>query len=415
MNGTILGSTQGALASQVATLGVGGANDGQAPLQVFNNSFAVAESASITSTRIVVLTGNIATNFHRVVDAGMHVDLQGFTCLYASGTYGGTYINDTTSGAGGTLTNGFGIDSLVQADGKATITNAYGVNATAAVLSATATITNLCGLYFGIGSNSGTITNGYGVNISDFTAATLTAAFFTNMAAGAGKWGVRSEGTAANYMRGELRLGNSTARNNGLLQFPDVVTGAGTGIGWANDCELFRAGTDTLRTPDALQLGSDLFLDQGAEIKFSASTAGNANRGRIGSSGDGLLFARTSASNPGVIRTGHVATARTTDTTIAASECGGDRIHNSGATGTVILTLPAIPAGTSYLRVAFYVATAQTLRVRTNSSELIQVGASVTTATTGYIEDNTVGDFVELEYFAGRWRATSLIGTWTVV
>lgn len=401
-------------ASSLSTLGIGGTNDGQAPLQVFNDSFAVAESASITSTRNVYLSGNVATNFHRVFDGGMHVHLGGFTCLYASGTYGGTYINDTAA-VGGTLTNSFGLDALIQADGKATITNANVVNALASVLSANAAITNLCGLYFSVGSNLGTITNGYGVKVDDFAASTLTAAFWTNLTAGTGKWGVRSEGTAVNFLRGELRLGNSTARNNGLLQFAEITTGSGTGIGWANDCELFRAGADTLRTPDALQIGTDVFLDQGAEVKFSATTAGNANRGRLGSSADGVLFARTSTSNPGVIRSGHVATTRTTDTTITVNECGGDRIHNNGATGTVILTLPAIPAGTSYLRVGFYVATAQELRVRTNSTELIQVGASVTTATTGYIQSSTVGDFVELEYFAGRWRATQIIGTWTVV
>lgn len=389
-----------------SSLGVGGANDGtQAPLQIFNNSLALSESASLTSTRLCTLTGNVASINHRVIDAGMHANLASYTLAYAEGSYGGLYVN--SSPGGGTLTYGGGLKGYVQTDTGATVTEVNCVRAQGAV-SGTSIVTDWYSFKGQVDGVVGTLTNYYGVSIADVTAGTFTAAFHSLVNSAATKWALYMGGTAKSYIRGTLLVGNSTDNANGALQLPASAS-ATTGIGFGADCNLYRTSANVLRTDDSLQCGGDVTLDNGSEYKFGTSGA----RGKLGASADGAFYLRNTASTaPGMLRAGRNVQTKTADYTITALEAGDETWSNSGAAGTVILTLPT---GTNGMRVRAVVLAAQQLRLFTGTAVQIRNAASLSTATTGYIQSNTVGNVVTLEYISGVWVVVNIIGTWTVV
>lgn len=388
-----------------AALGVGGANDGtQAPFQIHNDSVALAESASLTSTRLVELAASAATLNHRVIDAGFHLDLRGYNFAYEEGTYGGSYVEDSVGG--GVLTYCGGLKGYVQTDSAATVTEVNCVRAQGAV-SGTSTVTAWYSFKGQVDSVVGSLANYYGVSIADVTAGTFTAAFHSLVNSAATKWALYMGGTAKSYIRGTLLLGNSTDNSNGALQLPGSSS-ATTGIGFGADVNLYRSAANNLRTDDSLQVGGDVTLDNGSEFKLGTS----GGRGKFGASADGAFYLRNSVSTaPGMLRAGRNVQTKTADHTITALEAGDETWSNSGATGTVILTLPA---GTNGMRVRAVVLAAQQLRLFTGTAVQIRHGANLTTATTGYIQSNTVGDVVEIEYISGVWVVINSVGTWTV-
>lgn len=87
-------------------------------------------------------------------------------------------------------------------------------------------------------------------------------------------------------------------------------------------------------------------------------------------------------------------------------------IHNSGASGQVIISLPAAAAGLVF---SFAVATAQNMRVTAASGDTIRVGAGVSGAG-GHADSATVGGTVTLAALdATQWVATAGNATgWTL-
>jgi len=66
--------------------------------------------------------------------------------------------------------------------------------------------------YFGIDMSytpNNNVTNYYGVNIADFTGATLSRALNLNLSSGNGKWNIYAQGTANNYLAGDLFIGTT--------------------------------------------------------------------------------------------------------------------------------------------------------------------------------------------------------------
>lgn len=85
---------------------------------------------------------------------------------------------------------------------------------------------------------------------------------------------------------------------------------------------------------------------------------------------------------------------------------------NNGSAGQVAFTLPASAVGLVY---TFVVLTAQNVRIVGNGAETIRVAGSISTATTGHIDNATVGGVIRLScHVAGTWIATYQEGVWTV-
>lgn len=103
--------------------------------------------------------------------------------------------------------------------------------------------------------------------------------------------------------------------------------------------------------------------------------------------------------------------AHTADDTLTASESGTAH-SNTGASSTVVLTLPVATVG---LRFMFAIGAAQALRIDPNGTETISLPSSGVPGAAGkYLAADAVGETVELVCFiAGNWAVRGYTGTWT--
>lgn len=102
----------------------------------------------------------------------------------------------------------------------------------------------------------------------------------------------------------------------------------------------------------------------------------------------------------------------------------GMQIDNLGATGTVTLTLPTMQDSDDEkpgIKYGFYVGAAQTLEIVPANNMTLRIGSSVSTAGTGKVSSNTLGNYIEIECIDGsngvdstKWVTKSHEGTWTV-
>lgn len=105
------------------------------------------------------------------------------------------------------------------------------------------------------------------------------------------------------------------------------------------------------------------------------------------------------------------------DQSITAIPAAGGNVptslhHNSSAVGSVTETLPTWALGAN---VKFCVRSANALIIKAAGSDVIQVAASTSTATTGNVQSSTIGNFIEvIADVSGKWIASRTIGTWTV-
>lgn len=88
---------------------------------------------------------------------------------------------------------------------------------------------------------------------------------------------------------------------------------------------------------------------------------------------------------------------------------------NTGAAGNVTFTLPACVSGILGYGYSFFVDAAQALEVKAAGTDTIQIGGSTSTATTGNVQVAVSGDTLQIDCMAaGKWKAVSFTGTWTV-
>lgn len=103
--------------------------------------------------------------------------------------------------------------------------------------------------------------------------------------------------------------------------------------------------------------------------------------------------------------------AHTADDTLTAAESGS--VHtNAGASGTVVLTLPAAAVGLEYF---FGVRVAQALRIDPNGTETISLPSTGVPGAAGkYLAADAIGETVHLMCVAaGSWAVMGYTGTWT--
>jgi hypothetical protein len=103
--------------------------------------------------------------------------------------------------------------------------------------------------------------------------------------------------------------------------------------------------------------------------------------------------------------------AKAANYTVLASE-NGQCFTNTGASGTITLSLPAATAGMHY---KFYVGAAQQLRIDPNGNETISLPSTGVAGAAGkYLVADAVGETVYLYCAnAGTWAVMGYTGTWT--
>lgn len=187
---------------------------------------------------------------------------------------------------------------------------------------------------------------------------------------------------------GVAALGNGTATNaTGTLQVAAITAPAALALSATGASDI----TFTARS--------------GSAIPFSAAAPDNALVGFTATSIVGALNEVRAIATTSI-------EAHTTNDTLNTGADRASLLHtNDGASGTVILTLPAAAVGLPYRG---YVGAAHILRFQLASGDTMQLDVNTSTAT-GTLESNTVGsyvDFVALD--STRWLVTSYTGTWEV-
>ncbi len=126
------------------------------------------------------------------------------------------------------------------------------------------------GMDIGAGSS---VTSQYGFRVStQFTGATNNYAFFSGMPAASGRWNIYMSGDAANYMAGQLRIGNSASAGSYALQV--------TGTAYVQDS--MTVGDGSASSTRVLTINGGSNTNTGSYINFSrAGTAAS----RIGVDG----------------------------------------------------------------------------------------------------------------------------------
>lgn len=103
--------------------------------------------------------------------------------------------------------------------------------------------------------------------------------------------------------------------------------------------------------------------------------------------------------------------AHTANDTLTTTESGTWHT-NTGASGTITITLPAATVG---LRYSFAVGAAQQLRIDPNGTETISLPSTGVPGAAGkYLVADAVGENVQLAcLIAGNWSVLGYTGSWT--
>lgn len=197
--------------------------------------------------------------------------------------------------------------------------------------------------------------------------------------AGAGEphMGVMAQGTASGS-RGEVRLrkhmGTQVMIAAAAIAVGDLVYGAASGkvSGTVYGAPIGRAKTAATANNDQIEIVEEAGVAQG---------------------GTGIVEAHTA------------------DDTLTVAESGST--HTTyGASGTVVLTLPAATVGLEYW---FVVGAAQELRIDPNGTQTISLPSTGVAGAAGkYLTANAAGESVHLRCVsAGTWAVFGFTGTWT--
>lgn len=163
----------------------------------------------------------------------------------------------------------------------------------------------------------------------------------------------------------------------------------------------------TVTTTGNIQAGGNLIaVSNGTILWNTRSLMTSPANGQI------TLLNNSSTANASLLHQYVVATKTASSYAISATE-NLTQFNNNGAAGQVAFTLPASAPGMLY---GFYVATAQNVRISGTGAETIRQAASVSTATTGHIDNTTIGGYIVLIcHVAGQWVAMGTPeGTWAV-
>lgn len=102
---------------------------------------------------------------------------------------------------------------------------------------------------------------------------------------------------------------------------------------------------------------------------------------------------------------------KTANYTVIADADNGKVFTNEGASGAIVMALPAATAGQWF---RFVVKAAQEIRLDPNGTETISLPTGVQQAAGKYISADAVGERISIECVtAGKWETSEAVGTWT--
>jgi hypothetical protein len=254
-------------------------------------SGAAGTTVSFTQAAQIFNSGNLLVGTG-TTDAGFRLDVNGTTRVQGNTNITGalgigstslatTSLRVSRNGTGGTAYLAIDNQTIFQSDVTAT---AVGYNTFIGTQATTFTL-NALNHYratqgtFGAGS---TITNQFGFLVdSTLIGATNNYGFFGAIASGTNRWNLFMNGTADNYLAGNLGIGTTT------IAARLTVVGATTVIGQTNVSARFSDNVEsTLLISHPASTGNTATITGNNQLAFSTGTVGNiAERMRINSTG----------------------------------------------------------------------------------------------------------------------------------
>jgi hypothetical protein len=384
-NALVVGGGAGAAPATVTT-GTGvvtalGVNTGTAGAFVVNGG-ALGTPSSGTVTN---LTGTASININGTVGATT-ASTGAFTTLSSTGnTTLGDATTDTVTvngymGVGGAATADRSINIL----GTSTATNtvqegirsAFTANSTATAAvrgfvsvpttqAAAFTVSNMAGFWAAtpsLGAGSA-VTNLHGIYIANQTGGTNNYGITSLVSSGTDKWNIYASGTAANYLAGQLQLGDGSAAAPALSNFGDDNTGIFFPA--ADTIAFTEGGTEAMRIDSSGNVGIGTTAPtQKLEVAAPINTNSYV---KISATGTGASFLGLSAGSA----TNELATNNGGDFVITSAGVAGDvfkMVHAGAVTSTMVLTGGNVGIGTTSPTTALTLGTSQTATVQNGGS-----------------------------------------------
>lgn len=237
------------------------------------------------NTRYTATVGGNHTLASGSGQGGLYVNPTYTPASASSSVFNGMFVNPITAGsfnanqvsgfqgvathnASAALTTLQGGNFIAQNLVAQTVSTAYGAQFQIQNTNASGTITTAAGVYVAAPSNSGTLTNYYGVRVLDAAAASLTVGFRGGITAGSGKYNAYFDGTAQNYMAGNLGVGTGASTPATVLDVRNSDSGTNAVV---NIAQLDYTSSGTPDTGFGL----------GLYARLKSSTTANQAAGRL--------------------------------------------------------------------------------------------------------------------------------------
>lgn len=172
--------------------------------------------------------------------------------------------------------------------------------------------------------------------------------------------------------------------------------------------------TSTINGAATLTLGigdSAVIISNGTNYYAKVGKVAGASGGTVTSVGTGNGLTGGPITGSGTISAALTRSTKTANYTVQTTD---NMIHfnNIGAGGSVTFTLPAAVAGLCY---GFLVDAAHAVVVQTAGTDIIAIGGIVGGAS-GNVQCSTPYAFILIEcHNSGKWIASSVVGSWTVI
>lgn len=152
----------------------------------------------------------------------------------------------------------------------------------------------------------------------------------------------------------------------------------------------------------------DLEINVGSEVSSGDTTPGYLDDKLIGSDNITLTKGNAGADETLAVSFNGTTTAKTGDHTLTAAEMNGANLFtNTGASGEVNFSLPAIASG---LACEFYVTASQYLKVTADTGENFRIG-TILGDNSGYIRSNILGTHFRIRANGVDWAVDLIQGT----
>lgn len=219
--------------------------------------------------------------------------------LYAAGvvtiTSAGSYQSSATTGdmtMAGTANNtssvgGIGVDAIARVTNTATVSSNMAIRAITQNLS-TGTVTNNYGVRVVAGSNSGTIGSHFSFFADNQTMTTTNSiAYYGGMNSGSGKWNLYQAGSAANYIAGDVYIGQTSAVNSSKFT---LVNTAGNASATLSTSQLTTTVSSNGSYDGVSVVGSSIItLSSTANNTSSSAAVGVRGSATVQSTGTGTV------------------------------------------------------------------------------------------------------------------------------